>query len=335
MNRNNINFYKKNGYLVYPKIVQIEITNQCPLKCKQCYKTVDAHCMDLKTFYTVIEELAKFNVKSIMLNGGEPLIHPKFNEILRCLKRHNMNIYCFTSGFGLNAKMINELASTDTNLSISLNGSTEVINSLSRDGYNYGINALNLLMHSNKTEYGINWVSRADNVHDFKNMIALALSKKCKWINVITNKICNGTLESKMNLKEYIYLSNIIHECSKDIKINIETCNSLLLSFMNIKRGSLFKGCIAGKEACFINVDGYFMPCSHLYYPEKWDSISDYWYKSPTLNDLRKKESREFCEDCCNENKCSFCHALSKETHDNLLLGYKECPIKNVNIDRF
>ena len=35
---NEIEFLKMKGYSVTPKIVQMEVTRECPLSCPQCYK---------------------------------------------------------------------------------------------------------------------------------------------------------------------------------------------------------------------------------------------------------------------------------------------------------
>ena len=31
-------YFRRNGYLPMPKVLQVEITNYCPLNCPQCYK---------------------------------------------------------------------------------------------------------------------------------------------------------------------------------------------------------------------------------------------------------------------------------------------------------
>ena len=38
IDRNEINFLKKEGYYSFPQIIQFEITKACPVSCNQCYK---------------------------------------------------------------------------------------------------------------------------------------------------------------------------------------------------------------------------------------------------------------------------------------------------------
>lgn len=330
MDIDSIRFYSQNKYFKHPQILQMEVTNVCPLKCKQCYKSVSKKYISIPLYNKIINECNDIGVKTIMLNGGEPLCHPDIDYFCLHAAEYNINTFCFTSGYNLTEKNIDSFNKSNTNVSISLNGSTETINSLSRDGYEYSLNALELLKSVNKIKYGINWVARADNVYDFPNLVELALKKKASWINVISNKIVNSELVSPLGIKEYSYLSKCITTYRRQIDINIETCFSLLLVFMDVNRGETAKGCFAGRGVCFVDADGNYMPCSHLYYPEKRKSLLDYWNDSKTLASLREDRKQNFCNDCSFESKCRFCHAVSKETHDNLCYGYNNCPVKNL-----
>lgn len=87
----------------------IELTSaNCNLRCKHCYlefepykKIKDFICID-KVKKTLIDTM-KENLKCIYLTGGEPMLHPHFNNILRmCLKRTNVTI-C-TNGMLINDK---------------------------------------------------------------------------------------------------------------------------------------------------------------------------------------------------------------------------------------
>ncbi len=87
----------------------IELTNQnCNLKCKHCYINFEAY-KKIKDFISIdiikqsISELKTHNIKMIHLTGGEPLLHPDFNAILRfCLKHKSVTI--FSNGININDK---------------------------------------------------------------------------------------------------------------------------------------------------------------------------------------------------------------------------------------
>ncbi len=87
----------------------IELTAaNCNLRCKHCYLEFDPY-KKIKDFISIdklkrtLIETKSEPLKCIYLTGGEPMIHPHFNNILRmCLKRSNVTI--FTNGIAINDK---------------------------------------------------------------------------------------------------------------------------------------------------------------------------------------------------------------------------------------
>ncbi len=68
--------------------IQIEITNACVLKCSNCTRLVGhskkPFFMDLDFFRSAVDSLKNFP-RMIGIMGGEPLLHPQFEEISRYL----------------------------------------------------------------------------------------------------------------------------------------------------------------------------------------------------------------------------------------------------------
>lgn len=332
----NIKFYRKNNYLQSPKIVQIEITNKCPLKCPQCYKSPDAKMMDMKKFASIIDDCSNINVGAIMINGGEPMMNDHFIEMIEYASSKNISTYCFLSGLKFSERVVKRLENLKISVSISLNGIDENVNTLSRDGYEHAIHAIDYLSNST-VDWGINWVARHDNVEDFNNVINYAINKKANFINVIGNKINGKALVSPMVYDDFVLLKDIINKNKDLINIRIETCFSIMLKFMEIKSVPLFDGCMAGIQVCFIDVDGKYHPCSHLYYPESFNNIQDYWENSNILSKLRTIDLSlsEQCRGCSNNSKCRFCRAISYETSINFDLGLSDCPIHTLKGEKY
>ena len=71
-------------------IIQIEVTNACWLKCSNCTRHVGHHrdpfFMELDFIEKAIDSLEGFE-GNIGIMGGEPTLHPKFNEICEIVKR--------------------------------------------------------------------------------------------------------------------------------------------------------------------------------------------------------------------------------------------------------
>lgn len=64
-----------------PTRIELELTERCNLSCKFCYnsqKPVDSPCV-----MEILQRLVEEGVPEIVLTGGEPVLHPRFKDILR------------------------------------------------------------------------------------------------------------------------------------------------------------------------------------------------------------------------------------------------------------
>ena len=93
-----------------PKIshIGIDVTNVCNLNCHGCNHLTplakNHWFIDLNYFEEIVTELnKKFDLNRIHLVGGEPLLHPKFIDLCRIIKKVNANlgIKVFTNGLFL------------------------------------------------------------------------------------------------------------------------------------------------------------------------------------------------------------------------------------------
>jgi len=73
----------------------------------------------------LLVSLKKFNTKSIVMSGGEALMHPNFFRLCDIIKAHNMSITILSTGLLLQ-KYANEITSLTDEVIVSLDGSKEV-----------------------------------------------------------------------------------------------------------------------------------------------------------------------------------------------------------------
>lgn len=77
----------------FPKVVFIEPTSKCNLRCKMCYldfsKMNFSNEIDIDKFKTIINQLPK-RVKLIGFTGGEPLISPDFLKMIEYLEEKKL-----------------------------------------------------------------------------------------------------------------------------------------------------------------------------------------------------------------------------------------------------
>lgn len=323
-----LKFLKKNKYLINPKLLQVEITDICPLHCKQCYKDLKRQGeMSYEKILQIINEAKSIGVKKIVLNGGEPLLHSRIIDIIWRISEADIITVCFTSGYGINTIFLKKLEGTKVEFLLSLNGSNKYIHNKSRDGFDITMKAIDLLFKLD-IKYSINWVARHDNVKDLINMINLAKRFKAFKINIVANKLTSyGEINSELTKSDYELVREVIKKNDNDKYITIQNCYNILGAFCFDGNVPKMTGCNAGKTFCAITKKGEFLPCTHLYHREAFENIQDYWKNSKVLYKLRNNsnDNSSLCNKCLYKNRCRPCRAMNKELHDNLSLPIKNC----------
>ena len=110
-------------FMTPPKVELKELKNlffqlsskTCNLNCKYCYlehnsNKNEADFLDVEKIKQSLAFIKNLNLNSIYLTGGEPLMHPDFNQILRmCLKICNTTV--MSNGVMINDKKTRFLTS--------------------------------------------------------------------------------------------------------------------------------------------------------------------------------------------------------------------------------
>lgn len=327
LNVNELEFFRKKRYYKYPKTMQIEITTACPLRCPQCFiDDFNAKYMPTDNYIKLVDEAAQLGVKGVVLFGGEPLLHNMIVEFASYAIRKNITVFIYTSGW--NIEKLFSLAKENRDklkILVSLNGSTKNIHELSRDNYDLTISAMQKLQENGIT-YGVNWVSRHDNIDDLENVIQVAKTYAASYVNIVGNKISsNYQVIEPLTKLDYQKLLKVYRNNIKYLRI--ENCNAYLQNLTN--QHNAFAGCTAGILNCSVTIDGSFVPCLRLIYPEVFSSIEEYWNHSMVLKKLREdKKGENDCLGCQYKNRCKYCKALSKTTYFDFNAGISNCVIR-------
>ena len=327
-------YLRDNKCLSGPKILQIEITNMCHLHCPQCYKPpVDQlKSMPFDDFKKHVDIAAAIGVREISLLGGEPFENTDIFKMIEYGVDKNIEIMTVTNGCYINKKILDRLCkfTKGFTLLISLNGSTEEVNKLSRDGYQASVNAA-IKARDSGIQFGINWVARHDNAFDFGNMVNLSKKLGAKFINVVANKLTGSSkIDSPLTFEDYQYLIKVIQQEQHSHFITIQKCFDLLISRAIKVPRSILSGCQAGISVAAITLDNQYMPCLHLMHPERYASLAEYWENSEILAKLRNKDKMNsgYCAGCQYISNCKYCRAMSKESHDDFNAGLKNCVLR-------
>lgn len=276
--------YNKN--LAKPNTVSIELTDKCPLFCPQCYKNPHNNTILLKKVMKLLDEITMMNIPKVTITGGEPFIYPNILDVIKKLEMSKLYYVITTSGYNFCTNEICEILkrSLYVEIHISLNGSSELINSYSRDGYQYAINAMKLC-NENKINYRLNWVARKDNINDLRELISFAKKQGAKGIDILQNKPNKGYKhDSLLSNEENRELLEMIIEHKGFLRHQV--CMTEITEML-LERDIKSNGCVAGSSFMIAFADGTFSMCPQIHYKNTFDSIMSYWIKDKKLINFR------------------------------------------------
>jgi pyrroloquinoline quinone biosynthesis protein E len=327
-----------------PRALHIDVTDYCPLACPQCYRAgaraepagsngrADAGVcadgngqagvsgrtdMSLPGFAALIREAAGLDCFQIAVGGGEPLCHPRIEELIACAGRTEMAVSLTTSGaLPPGARLpekISGLREAGLNhIQVSLNGSTEETNRRSRDGYRQ---ATALMQHLGGCglSWGVNWTARADNLHELEALCALAADLGADNVNVLRYKPAGNEDYAGAALRgeEERALAARLRRV-RGVRIKVDSAYSFLFRLLYGDAPEIAAGCAAGTGFVSVTAAGAFKPCSHLAdaFPAK--GLRAYLRSRAYLDFLREKASPPgTCRLCRHARTCGGCRAIA------------------------
>ena len=94
----------------HPILAHIIPIRRCNLSCTYCNE-FDSHSkpVTLQEMYRRIDRLASFGITIITISGGEPLLHPELDQVIRRIRNHGVLTGLITNGYLLTAERIEQL----------------------------------------------------------------------------------------------------------------------------------------------------------------------------------------------------------------------------------
>lgn len=320
-----------------PMLMNLELTTRCPLRCPQCYCSLEGgRDLSLKQAKYWIEEAAKNRIQQINLSGGETMCYPHLFPLMNDINEKGMKCNVALSGYGFHKTILENMCRIGIHdICISLNGPTEEINRQSRDGFSLALNALSLLRDFQFPRTQINWVMHHTNADFFPQMVTLAEEYQVQELVLMVFKPDAENQRKSIPSKEQLRkTADFIRNYKGPVKLVAEDCFSQMRAllgqrfFGNINRG-LGRGCGAGRDGVSVTVDGKLTPCRHLEVAEDFDSLKSYWEQSSFLEQIRKtpEHKKEPCLSCQYEKYCLPCLAVNWKQKGELSIGETTCTL--------
>lgn len=128
---------KGNQIYFSPDFMILELTHNCPLKCKYCYANAGIGAsMDISKLLPLIEELHGFGTNYFQLTGGEPFAYSYIEDVVNLLLEKKIKFSITTSGFYWNKrvqKIMDKLVGREVFIQVSLDGLSQTHNKIRGD----------------------------------------------------------------------------------------------------------------------------------------------------------------------------------------------------------
>ena len=142
---------KGSEYYFVPDMMILELTHNCPLKCKHCYANAGIGLnMDINKLIPLLQKLHDLGTSYFQLTGGEPFAYPYIEVVIDFLLENKIRFSITTSGFYWNRRVkriMDKLKGKGVSIQVSLDGMPETHNKVRGDGKSFN-NAVRFLKES-------------------------------------------------------------------------------------------------------------------------------------------------------------------------------------------
>lgn len=326
------------------KEILVEITNFCYLNCKHCsVRSPEMHqrIMSFDTLKGIINDFASLGGKEFIISGGEPLSHPKWQEVIDYAKNKGLTVNLYTCGVMDNKTpsfIARKIKSTEVDkVSISLHGSSAHTHESITNKTGSFRRTVKLIENLIKRDVTVrvHFVPMAPNVKELEDVVNYCAKLGVHEISILRFVPQGMGLiykdELNLNKTEFEVLVKDATEqrCRTDIKVNVGT--PLDFSFL-INPKYKPKKCTAGVDKCSIRVNGDVIPCPAFSDLSNYvagnifsSSLVQIWKNSPAFTTLRTFTCSNLqgrCRSCIFRSTCcGRCPAQRIRENGNIYQG--------------
>jgi len=329
--------------LAYPVTAHLYPTFKCNLNCKHCAYDCKptSKSMSFDNIKIVVDKLQTLKILNININGGEPLLHPQFDNIVRLINNKNFGWGLFTNGTLITSNKAKIIAENEPySIAISLHGGDEEThNWLTGGGYKQAIEGIKNLRKYYDGEIKINsLIHPKRNKEEFLKIINFCEEYDLK-LDVYGRFIPMGRawknwsmLNKKPNFDyKDLIPTNLLSSKKRNLRLVIKR---ILLDILP-NRGHV---CDAGSAELYIDPEGFVYGCftfMNAGEPRKkggnilYEDPIKLWKYDPFLNETRNLHPLGcFYRYQCpfwKDNKCPHCFGISLNLFNSYAYPHPFC----------
>ena len=150
------------------RYLELQITDACNLRCKHCYSEPAGQHLSVEQIRSILKEFEEMQGLRVLVTGGEPLLHPRFEEINEMLPDFALRRVLFTNGVLLKNGMLKRLKVHE--IQVSIDGVGDSHDALRGAGnYERALNAVRQAQDAG-FEVSVATMVHAANLRDFDEM---------------------------------------------------------------------------------------------------------------------------------------------------------------------
>lgn len=340
-----------------PYLVSYAITRKCNLRCKHCYSdATDTPAPDeLSTIEAkeLLDDLAKWGIKLLIFDGGEPLCRDDFFEIAKYASNKGIRVVVGSNGILIDKQTAVKMKEAGVGcVAISIDGAKPE----THDSFRGEDGAFHKAIQGAKAcrEVGLpfqfNMVIRKQTLREIPAMLRLTVesgANAAEFFDLVqVSRVKERCLEEALSKSERRNIMEWLAEAQKDcpIVIRVPACPMypLILKEKKIQPkhfpASILaripyyeRGCAAGMPNGYITIlpNGDVIPCMLLQVKLgsiRKENIIKIWEESPTLTKLRSRELlKGECGKCVHRDVCAGCRGRAYEETSDMMATDPGC----------
>ena len=333
-------------FAVHPTIfdIQMDITQACTERCVHCYiPEYNPIFLPYEIIVKVIDEFRSQGGICLTLSGGECMLHPDFEKIIRYARSKDLIVGVLSNLTLCDESMVHLLRETEATVQVSLYSMKPHIHDhiTNRKG-SWRVTKMAIeKLRAAQVPCMISCPTMKQNYKDYLDVLAFARSLRmhAQTDFVIMGKMnCDtSNLRFRLDLNETRHILEDI--VLKSLPVNNEYFDPKKKEFMQTDEewGSR-KVCGACVSSVCLDATGYYYPCpafagvnlgSCYEHDLKW-----IWYESPETLRIRGVTGKDFpkCLHCQNRDYCSVCMCRNfNETGDMFTPAEHFCKVAAIN----
>ncbi len=188
-----------------------ELTNRCQLSCLHCMKDNGerSQSLPLELIKDVLDQASNYGVRKLGFSGGEPTLHPQFDEILALACRKNLPYSLVTNGWNFpeTSPLLKDCGGNLEQVVFSLDGAQEETHDyLRKPGSRQRISEAISICQQEKIPFGLQMVVNARNYGEVPDMCLLAARVGARTLRFMELQPTPGAARRGLDLPPRKYL---------------------------------------------------------------------------------------------------------------------------------